>query len=196
MPRLPSFPLTLAVLGLALINGGCDRQSQPSAQPAGKEVAKAATGNVPAATPDRNQAGSRIPDFTFSDPKGARLRLPELEGKPVLLNLWATWCAPCVKEMPLLDSLAAEMSDKLKVVTISQDMQGAAKVTPFFAERKFAYLEPWLDSENDLAFHYGGASLPMTILYNSEGREIWRIAGDFDWSGAKAKSLVAEAFSK
>lgn len=134
-----------------------------------------------------------MPDFTFSDLAGNKLRLPDLKGAPVLLNLWATWCAPCVAEMPLLDSLAGDMTGKLRVVTVSQDMQGTAKVAPFFAERKFAHLEPWLDTENDLAFHYGAGNLPLTVLYDAQGREVWRIAGDLDWSGAEARALVNEA---
>lgn len=133
-----------------------------------------------------------MPDFTFTDPAGNRLTLSSLNGTPVLLNLWATWCAPCVIEMPKLDELAGRTQGKLKVLTVSQDMQGAKAVAPFFAERNFTHLEPWLDPESELAFHYGNVNLPMTILYNAQGREVWRIAGDFDWSGAQARSLVAE----
>lgn len=143
--------------------------------------------------PDRSHAGSEMPDFTVGDPAGGKLRLPDLKGTPVLVNLWATWCAPCVTEMPLLDGLAGDMAGKLRVVTVSQDMQGAERVAPFFAEKKFAHLEPWLDPENDLAFHYGGANLPLSVLYDAKGREVWRIAGDLDWSGEKARALVAEA---
>lgn len=135
-----------------------------------------------------------MPDFIFSNPDGKRLSLASLKGTPVLLNLWATWCAPCVIEMPKLDQLAGRMRSKLKVLTVSQDMQGAKAVAPFFAERNFAHLEPWLDPESELAFHYGGVSLPMTILYDAQGREVWRIAGDFDWSGPEAQELVAEDY--
>lgn len=195
MARLPSrlfsLLLTLAVPGLALSLGGCDRQSEPPAQPAVDSKASQAPGG----TVDLSHAGSQMPDFTFDDPEGKSLRLPELKGTPVLLNLWATWCAPCVTEMPLLDQLAEAEQGKLRVLTVSQDMQGADKVAPFFAEKKFAHLEPWLDPENDLAFHYDAASLPMTVLYGADGRELWRIAGDLDWSGSEARKLVAEAFT-
>lgn len=192
MPRLSSLSLTVAVLGIALSLGGCDRQSEPSAQQrAGAEGSGEAAPAV-RGVPDRSHAGSRMPDFTFADPAGNRLPLASLNGTPVLLNLWATWCAPCVIEMPKLDLLAGRMQGRLKVVTVSQDMQGAKSVAPFFAKRNFAHLEPWLDPESELAFHYGGATLPMTILYDAQGREVWRIAGDFDWTGAEARELVAE----
>ena len=194
MARLSSriLLLTLAVPGLALSIGGCDRQSEPPAQPAADTPAKQPS----AGTVDRSHKGSEMPDFTFADTAGGKLRLPDIKGTPVLLNLWATWCAPCVTEMPLLDSLAGDMRGKLRVVTVSQDMQGAGKVAPFFAERKFAHLEPWLDPENDLAFHYGGANLPLTVLYDAQGREVWRIAGDLDWSGKEARALVAEGLKQ
>jgi len=134
-----------------------------------------------------------MPDFTLSDPAGKKLRLPDLKGTPVLLNLWATWCAPCVTEMPLLDTLAGDMQGKLRLVTVSQDMQGAEKVQPFFAEKKFAHLEPWLDPENDLVFHYGANNLPLSVLYDAQGREVWRVAGDLDWASKAVRANVAEA---
>ena len=134
-----------------------------------------------------------MPDFTLSDPAGKKLRLPDLKGTPVLLNLWATWCAPCVTEMPLLDTLAGDTQGKLRLVTVSQDMQGAEKVQPFFAEKKFAHLEPWLDPENDLVFHYGGNNLPLSVLYDAQGREVWRVAGDLDWASKAVRANVAEA---
>src|SRR5690606_36941271 len=73
LSRLPSLSLTLAVLGLAVINGGCDRQSQPPAQPAAKEQANAGSPATAAGSPDRSHAGSRLPDCTFADPDGQKL---------------------------------------------------------------------------------------------------------------------------
>ena len=79
-----------------------------------------------------------MPVLNVSDPSGRNLNLGALQGTPVLVNLWATWCAPCVKEMPLLDTLAADYEGRLRVLTVSQDMQGAEKVEPFFAQADFA----------------------------------------------------------
>lgn len=141
---------------------------------------------------DRSHAGSVMPDFTFSDPAGQKIRLVELADSPVLLNLWATWCAPCITEMPLLDALAGKYAGKLRVVTVSQDIKGADAVAPFFAEKTFTHLKPWLDPDSELAFHYGGANLPLTIAYDAQRREVWRIAGDFNWSGDTAQKLIRE----
>ena len=78
-----------------------------------------------------------MPAANVTDPQGRVLNLGALQGTPVLINLWATWCAPCVKEMPLLDELASEYEGRLRVLTVSQDMQGAEKVEPFFAANTF-----------------------------------------------------------
>ncbi len=79
--------------------------------------------------------------------------------------------------MPLLDELAAERADTLRVLTVSEDMKGAELVVPFFKEKKFANLPQWMDPANDLAFGMGGgASLPLTVLYDADGQG--GVAGD------------------
>ena len=187
MPRFPLFSLTAA---FALVLGGCDRESAEPAQPEGVEVAggEEFTGEI-----DRASAGQAIPAVEVTDPDGATLALASLKGKPVLVNLWATWCVPCITEMPLLDALAGELGDSVTVLTVSEDMQGAEKVTPFFAEKKFARLPQWMDTANALPPAYGVASLPLTVLYNAEGKEVWRVAGGFDWGSAEARQMIAEA---
>jgi hypothetical protein len=98
--------------------------------------------------------------------------------------------------MPLLDELAGELGDSVTVLTVSEDFQGAEKVVPFFAEKKFAHLPQWMDAENKLAVAYGGGSgLPLTVLYNAEGKEVWRVAGGFDWGSAEAREMIAEVTS-
>lgn len=184
--------LKLAVLGLALVIAGCNRESGEAAQP---QVASSTPAGAPA-TPgvlDRRNKGSELPDFTLTDQSGRTLRLAELKGKPVLINLWATWCAPCVVELPMLDKIAAEQGDALRVLTVSQDMQQTEKVAPFLAGRGATRLEPWLDPQNDLAFHYGTGTLPTTILYDAQGRELWRYVGGNDWTSAEARKLIGEA---
>ena len=187
MPRLSLVSLTCA---LALVLAGCDRQSGEAAQP---EAAAEAGGEL-AGTIDRSFAGEAMPAVELSDPAGAKLATADLKGSPVLLNLWATWCVPCIAEMPMLDQLAGELGDSVKVVTVSQDINGAEAVGPFFAQRKFAHLSQWLDPKNSLAVAYGGgAGLPLTVLVDAEGKEVWRVAGGYDWSTAEAREAIAEA---
>ena len=191
MPRVPLLSLTCAI---ALLAGACDRQS---AEPAQQQENSAATNAEElTGTLDRTHAGAALPEVTVTDPAGTKLNLAEASGKPILLNLWATWCAPCVVEMPMLDAIAGEMGDRLRVVTVSEDMKGAEVVAPFFEQKGFANLPHWMDPEMDLAFGFGGgASLPLTVLYDAEGKEVWRMIGGFDWSSDEARALIEEGLA-
>ena len=182
MPRLSLLSLTCA---LALVVAGCDRQSEEAAQP---EAASELSGTI-----DRSRAGEAMPAVELADPAGATLATASLRGSPVLLNLWATWCVPCVAEMPMLDALAAELGERVQVVTVSQDMNGAAAVGPFFTERGLTHLPQWLDPKNALGMLAQNSGLPLTVLYDAEGKEVWRVAGGYDWSTAAAREAIAEA---
>ena len=116
------------------------------------------------------------------------MTLAAFKGKPVLVNLWATWCAPCVAELPTLDALAR--SGKIRVIAVSQD-QDATKVAPFLGQRKVS-LAAYRDPQLGLSLAYK-ANLPLTVLFDAQGREVWRMAGGFAWDGAEAAALVAEA---
>ena len=183
-----SLTLVLSVLALA----GCNKEEPAPPQ----EEAVAAPAGSLAGKIDRSQVGDLLPAVALTDPDGKTLNTGALSGKPVLLNLWATWCAPCVEEMPTLDALAGAYEGKVRVITASQDLQGAEKVVPFFARAKFQYLEPWLDRENALSGALGGEGvLPTTVLYDATGLEVARVVGGFDWESPAAKALVDEAIS-
>jgi thiol-disulfide isomerase/thioredoxin len=200
MMRLKSLPLVVPIcigVGCAAALAGCDRQSGGSAQQ--QEAAAAPTPAPPQAEEltgkiDRSHAGEAVPDLAFADAGGKKLSLAALKGTPVLLNLWATWCAPCKAEMPTLDTIAGDDAGKLRVVTVSQDLKGAAEVTPFFSTQHFAHLEPWLDPDNTLGMKLGGgnAVLPTTVLYDASGKEVWRVVGGYDWASAEARSEIGK----
>ncbi|WP_245942098.1 TlpA family protein disulfide reductase [Sphingomonas gilva] len=141
---------------------------------------------------DRSHKGEAAPALAFKTPEGTDTTLAAFKGKPVLVNLWATWCAPCKAEMPTLDALALREAGKLTVLTISQDLQGAEAVAPYWRAQGFKALKPYLDPEIGFSMTYA-ATLPMTILYDAQGRELWRMTGGMDWSGPKAAALIAEA---
>ena len=138
--------------------------------------------------------GEPMPPLLLPDLAGRAVAVPEAwAGRPVVVNLWATWCAPCVAELPTLDALAASHAADQRVLTVSQDMSGTEKVAEFLKARGGTRLEPWLDPKNDLAFHYQVTTLPTTILYDAKGREVWRYVGGHDWSGPDAAALIAQA---
>ncbi len=141
---------------------------------------------------DRSHAGIPAPDAAFQDPSGDPVSLADFKGKPLLVNLWATWCAPCVAEMPTLDALAGR-DPGIQVLAVSQDMNGENKVDAFFAARQFEMLEPYIDPELTLMTQLKVDTLPTTILYDAQGREVWRMSGMEDWQGRRAAGLIAEA---
>jgi thiol-disulfide isomerase/thioredoxin len=141
---------------------------------------------------DRSHAGEAAPATAFEDPDGAPASLADFRGKPVLVNLWATWCAPCVAEMPTLDRLAAREGDRLHVLTVSQDLDGREKVETFFAKQGYRNLETWLDPHMALMTELGADTLPTTIFYDSKGREQWRVVGMEDWESGRTALLLKE----
>ena len=192
------------LLGAGLMAAGCDRKSQAPGQAnavadantattvSADEVQPAAATGATAATFDRSHKGQAAPTLAFTGPDGTPVTLAAFRGKPVLLNLWATWCAPCVAEMPTLDAAAKALDGKVVVLAVSQDLDGAAKVTPFFAQHRFQALKPYLDPTLGLSLAYQ-ANLPTTILLDSSGHEVWRRAGGTDWTSADAKAAIGEA---
>ncbi|WP_368734275.1 TlpA family protein disulfide reductase [Erythrobacter sp. YJ-T3-07] len=180
----------LPALAIVLILSGCDREADPTPQ---ESAAQTDTGKE--ARPgeiDRSHAGDLMPAANMVDPGGAVLNLGALQGRPVLMNLWATWCAPCVKEMPMLDQLAADYEDELNVVTISQDMGDPAKITAFFEKNDIDSLPPWIDPQLALGEAIGAATLPTTVMYDRSGQEVWRVTGELDWSSEAARKAVQE----
>ncbi len=185
-----------SVIGLLLLGAlaiaGCDTQTQPSQQANETTPASNAAAPTPGGTVDRSHKGEAAPTIAFTDAAGKKLALAAFQGKPVLLNLWATWCVPCIKEMPTLDTLAGKVGDTLVVLPLSQDLKGMEVVGPFFQKNGYKHLKPYLDTDTAFSVQMG-TNLPTTILYESTGKEVWRVSGDFDWAGDAAAKLIAEA---
>ena len=181
--RVPSL---LASLLLAAC-GSAPHEPENRAAPAHGAAASAKSGVL-----DRANAGKAAPASVFEDPQGVPATLADFRGKPVLLNLWATWCAPCVAEMPTLDALATREKDKLQVVTLSEDT-GRDEVETWLSGREFKALGAWHDPNMEMMAALGVSTLPTTILFDAEGREVWRLPGAEDWTGMRAAALIAEA---
>jgi thiol-disulfide isomerase/thioredoxin len=180
------FLIALALLALS----ACGTQEQ---QPANEPQSVAQAGPVKGV--DRSHKGKPAPDVIFNDPDGGEISLAEFRGVPVLVNLWATWCAPCVKELPTLDRLAqAHAADgQLGVIAVSQDIGPHASVAAFLDKLKVRELGAYQDSKMAISGALGAEVLPTTVLYDAQGREVWRYVGDLDWTGAEAAKLLAEA---
>ena len=181
-------PILILLLALAAC-GESERKSEAALGPSANSQA------APSGRLDRSKAGRAAPATAFEDPDGAPATLAGFRGTPVLLNLWATWCAPCVAEMPTLDRLAAREAGRMHVLTISQDLDGRSKVEAFFAKQGYRNLETWLDPRMALMTGLQADTLPTTILYDAAGREVWRVVGMEDWESERAALLIAEGSS-
>ncbi len=192
---------TVLSMVLLLSLAACDRGSSEAEQEfagakAQEEGETIESGQGLVGKLDISQRGTAMVDTSFQAPDGSTVRLSDFTGKPLLVNIWATWCAPCIVEMPMLDKLAAREKDRLKVLVVSQDIQGAEKVVPFFPRGNFQELEPYVDPENGLSFGIGSGLMPTTVLYDAQGKEVWRVIGAMDWDGAKAAALLENTLAQ
>ena len=168
----------LLAASLAMMCTACDAADK--GKPAAPQASAAAPATAaPINTIDRRYAGTPAPKVVFEKRGGGKASLADFRGKPVLVNLWATWCAPCIAEMPDLDRLAA--TGKVVVLPLSQDMEGWRAVDGFFKPGKFKTLVPMLDQPGSFAEALGARGLPMSVLYDAQGREVWRVAGTLKW---------------
>lgn len=132
-----------------------------------------------------------LPDFKFFDGTGAERSLADWRGKVVLLNLWATWCAPCRKEMPALDRLQQALgSEHFEVVALSVDRGGAEVSRKFLDQIDVKALGLYVDPTTRATSQLKAVGLPVTILIDGDGREIGRLTGPAEWDSEDAKRLI------
>jgi thiol-disulfide isomerase/thioredoxin len=141
---------------------------------------------------DRSRAGQEMPDAEIMNADDEPASLGDAAGTPVLVNLWASWCAPCVKELPTLDALSRRKSAP-RVIAVAEEMAERPSVDAFFERHGLTDLESWRDPKMALSGALGVQVMPTTIYYDASGREVWRYIGDLDWSGDEAARLLAEA---
>lgn len=196
--------LRVAIALILLLLAGCDTGSAPEGQAQAVTDAKGGSdaktelglesANGMRATLSYKFAGKQAPDAIFTGADGRDVTLADFAGRPLLVNLWATWCAPCKAEMPTLDALAALEEGRFSVIAVSQDLQGRKPVAAFFEKAGIENLEPYTDADNALLAAFDNSvALPTTILYDSEGREVWRVAGGVEWDDEEIAKLLREA---
>jgi thiol-disulfide isomerase/thioredoxin len=134
-----------------------------------------------------------IPELSFIDGDGHARSLADFKGRPVLLNIWATWCAPCRKEMPSLDRLQADHDlSQLVVLPLSLGRQGLPVVKKFYDELGLRSIGIFLDQSRVTASKVNAVGLPTTLFIDRDGREIGRKNGPAEWDSAEVVTLVRE----
>jgi thiol-disulfide isomerase/thioredoxin len=192
--------IALVLLALAACDTGTAPKGQGQAEVSEKAVATAPievgleSANGMRATLSYKFAGQAAPTVAFTGADGRDVSLSDFAGKPLLVNIWATWCAPCKAEMPTLDALAALEEGRISVIAVSQDLQGRKPVLAFFRNAGITNLESFTDSDNTLlAALDNQLALPTTILYDSDSKEVWRVTGGVEWDDAEMAKLLREA---
>jgi thiol-disulfide isomerase/thioredoxin len=184
--------LLVGVMGLAFYYVATEF---PIAQPESRSAPAAA---LPGATSDEFAFSffdqpRRLSELSFVDGEGRARSIADFKGKPVLLNIWATWCAPCRKEMPSLDRLQARYDpSQLVVVPLSVDRQGLPAVKKLYDELGLRSIGIFLDWSGATAGKVNAAGLPTTLFIDRDGREIGRKAGPAEWDSAEVVAVVRE----
>jgi len=130
------------------------------------------------------------PETTFADLDGNPARLADFRGTPVVVNLWATWCQPCLKEMPSLDRLGTALAGKLTVIAISEDRGGAERVSPFVAKMGLKSLRIYLDPKAELGHAFAARGLPTSVVLDTTGRVVGKVEGGAEWDSANIMAVL------
>jgi len=132
-----------------------------------------------------------VPETPFFDASGKARTLAEFKGRVVLVNFWATWCAPCVHEMPSLDRLQADLGGKdFTVLAINEDRSGAKVATPFLEKHGWKNLTVNVDKQMALSRAFGVRGMPSTFLIDRDSRIVGAFVGPAEWDAAEAKALI------
>jgi len=158
----------------------------------------AVSGAAGAAEPEDIKLGEFIastppqpaPAISFTDLDGKAATLDDFKGAVTLVNLWATWCQPCLKEMPSLGRLQKAEAGRLKIVAISEDHGGADKVKPFVKEHDLGKLPIYLDPKNAALHAFALRGLPTSILIGADGKVLGKVEGAADWDGGKLRDAL------
>src|SRR5258708_5802845 len=132
-----------------------------------------------------------VPALLFVDGYGRAMTLADFRGRVVLLNVWATWCVPCRKEMPTLDRLEAKLGGPdFQVIALSIDRQGLAVVKPFYQELGLTNLGIAVDESGKAAHLLHAVGVPLTLLIDREGREVARKMGPAEWDSPAMTTII------
>lgn len=154
-----------------------------------------------AAEPPKNfavhETPRSLPEIRFVNAEGRALTFADFRGKVVLLNIWATWCGPCRREMPALDRLQAKLGGPtFVVVALSIDRAGLDAVKPFYEELKLQRLAIYIDRSAKVSHQLAVVGIPTTLLIDAKGREIGRLAGPAEWDEPQFVAFIRSRLPK
>ena len=185
----PALGLGAIAVGLAIAFGGSEVARADAPARDYSALATELDGDMKKLT--FHSAPKAVSTSTFTTQDGGTATLADFEGKYVLLNFWATWCAPCRKEMPMLSELQTEFGgDDFEVLTLATGRNPVPAIEGFFDEIGVTNLPTHRDPGQKVARDMGVLGLPITVIIDPEGREIARMQGDAHWSSDSAKAMI------
>jgi thiol-disulfide isomerase/thioredoxin len=202
--RFKSFAAVGIIAALIIIAVGfVASREAPETGPAQEAVA---TADPPAPAPEEKQGVSAIvwhetpldlPATVFKDAADADQTLANFAGKVMVVNFWATWCAPCVKEMPTLDALQAKLGGpEFQVVAISQDREGARVAKPFAEKQEWKNLAFFVESAGRFMRDAKLNGLPTSLIIDKNGREVGRLEGELEWDSPEVEKVLRDLMTK
>lgn len=157
----------------------------PAAQDAGVAPAGGKLGEfVPAPEP------YPAPSVSLADLSGKTVDLSDFRGKPVIVNLWATWCQPCRREMPSLARLQSRFGDRIAILAVSEDRGGSKVVEPFLAKLGLTSIKAYLDGKNAVGHAFDVHGLPTSLLIDRDGKVLGRVEGGAEWDSPKMLGVI------
>jgi thiol-disulfide isomerase/thioredoxin len=153
--------------------------------------------------PDRTKLGEFVPSsqpftapaISLADTNGHSVELSELRGKLVLVNLWATWCEPCLREMPSLERLQSRLGERIAVLAVSEDRGGNKAVEPFIAKLGLKSVKIYIDPKSEVGHAFGARGLPTSFLIDREGKVLGRVEGAAEWDSPKILGVLEPLLS-
>jgi len=153
--------------------------------------------------PDRTRLGEFVPSsqpfpapaISLADSAGQNIELSDLRGKLVLVNLWATWCEPCLREMPSLERLQARLGDRIAVLAVSEDRGGNKTVEPFIAKLGLKSVKIYIDPKSEVGHALGVRGLPTSFVIDREGKVLGRVEGAAEWDSPKILGVLEPLLS-
>jgi len=130
------------------------------------------------------------PAISLTDMAGDTVGLAGFRGKLVLVNLWATWCAPCLREMPSLERLQSHLGDRVAILAVSEDRGGGKIVEPFIAKLGLKSVKVYLDPKSEIGRAFAVRGLPTSFLIDGDGKVLGRLEGAADWDSPEILGVL------
>ena len=152
---------------------------------------------------DRTKLGEFVPSsqpfpappISLADRTGQTIELSDLRGKPVLVNLWATWCEPCLREMPSLERLQSRLGHRIAVLAVSEDRGGDKAVEPFIAKLELKSVKIYIDPNSEVGHAFAVRGLPTSFLIDRDGKVLGRVEGAAEWDSPKILGVLEPLLS-